>query len=685
MALSRTTVERQNGNWRPWKLKLRCTFAVLLCEVAVFVGIVVLVVLSWKNDGFVHVLDKPLGTIAGHPIQRQILWTSLPTLLMVLLSLAYTMIVGSAAELQPYVELVDNKTKHRNARLTIMLDYPSYPPLYNWIVAFGNRHFHLGGAMLVHFLCSFSLTPLTSSLFQAAVTTNPNGLGLTSAKEARFSALSVYTNLQLAIDLSTAIHVYGANSPLWMTTKYSLDPFSPSMNEEVGNITASTSAYYVETRCKSIDVTPTGGVGYNISEGFITLQFEDRGCDVSNQSFVVSSGRDSYSYTWYQRCSDIDLDPLDRIGVYAAVYSPTSPHQLANVTVISCFPQYMNATANLTMSFDGIMPKGFDSIVAERDPHHLRFQNFRTMHATLPDYTISGFSHALNADTFGNAVHAYAQKLSPHSEFRPTVYREAMETIYSTLFAGVTHIELTKPRQQVRSFDGTMVTATTKLYVLVPIAAALAGLLSFMIACTVVLIVYVERCSTILMEEPIGLLGRALVLLRSQVMKAAADLQDRHPPGQLIDQVKQNYTVKDSRCWYEGDSHAGTGKIRVEGLHQICQGYVPGPWWRKVLAMIFGRKQDGTGLAENQDVTESKSQVVPVKGGGDSMQDSSRTAGEQQSMGDNSHPVRNDTGEDTDQDISRPEGRLGSRAEVFQKGDEKRGQRPNRIERRHTQ
>ena len=450
------------------------------------------------------------------------------------------------------------------------------------------------------------------------------------------------------------------------------------MNDQVGNITGSTSAYYVETRCKSIDVTPTGGVGHNITAGFITLQFEDRGCNVTNLNWPISSGRDSYSYTWYQRCSNVDFDPLDRIGVFAAIYSPTSPHQLANVTVISCFPQYMTATASLTMSFDGITPKGLVSIVPEPNPHLLRSQGFRTLHATLPGYQISGYSHALNADTFGNAVHECAQKLSPQSEFRSTVYREAMETVYSTFFAGLTHTELTKSRQQVRSFDGVLVTAAVKLYVLLPIAAALAGLLFFMIACTVALIVYAELCSTVLREEPIGLLGRALVLVRSQVMVTGQELQQRHPKGELIEQVKQNYTWKESTCWYEGDSLAGTGEIRVEGLQEIHRDYDPKPRWRRVFAEIFGRKQDSTGLVGKPDLAESKSQIVHTEGGGNSMHDSPRPDVEQQII------MEKDTGEHIGRGMRREEVRSGPKAEVVQIRDEKWGQGTSPIERRNT-
>lgn len=607
MPTDETNTRVQTGNWRSWKLKWWCTGIILLWEIGVLVTIITLTVLSRQNNGWRHVPDTPLYTLAGHAINRQLLWTSLPTLVMVLLGLSYAMIVSSAADLQPYVELVDNKKQRRDARVTIMLDYATYPPLYNWIVAFRNRHPHLGCAMLVHFLCSFSLTPLTSSLFRPALTVNSTNVTTASVKEAKFLSLGTNTNLQPAIDLAGAIHTYSASSPLWMTPEYSFDPFVAFDNGGTGNVTAITSAYYVKPQCEIIDPTITGGVGENANIGSVSIQFEDRHCNVSGSGLQwgIDTSRQAYSYTWWQECSGSE-DALDRVGVFAAIYSTSSPHNLANITVISCYPQYMmNVAANLTIASEDTTPSAFVSVqIDSATARRIRLPNFRDLHSTLPAYKQIGFSSTLNSDTFGNAVNAYAQTLSPGSEFQPEIYLPAMEKMYTTLFAGLTHLQLTRAREAQLNSYGTLTTATTKLYVLFPVAVTLAILLVFMITSTIVLIVYVELARNILTEEPIGLLGKAFLLLRSEVLEIATVLQDRHAPDQLFDQVKQNYTVSDSTCWYEGDSRDGTSRIMVEGLRQIDPDYEVRSWWRRLTDRLFGQKRDSTGNVEDQKLSE---------------------------------------------------------------------------------
>ena len=569
------------SNWKSWKLKRRCTIPVLCLQIAVFVTILVLTIVSESNDGFASVSDLPLWTVADHDIHRQLLWTALPAFFIALLGIVYAMIVTTTAERQPFVELFTGNT----AKLTIMLDYPSYPLFYNWIVAFRNGHFHLGGAMLLHLLGSISLVPLTSNLFTAAPTHIEKMISLLQPYGIDISDLDIQTNLQIPIDLSSAIHSYGARAPRWMTSKYGFDPFGPMENSEPGNILGQTSAYHTEPACQVIDRTSLDidSSGTDVpGVGSVNIQFSDRGCDITGLQWPVTSSRASYSYSWFQPCSG-STDPKDRIGIFAATYSPLDPDSFSNLTIISCFPTYWKTKVNLTMPFDEERTDDVVSIEKEGDPMRISSLSLRSLNANLPLYRLAGQSGGVKDDSLGNAVHSYAQKLIPGAEFQPEGYLDAMETIYTTMFAALVTTQLIRSLDAPQEFDGQLSLTTLRLYVSVPIAAVLEVLLLLMIFCTTILIIHVLRRQSILTEEPKGLLGRALLLLRSEVLGFAGDLQKDKPIVEgLIKHVKENYTVVNSHCWYGGETSTDSSRILVRNLKAKPIQNTNYRWWHRM-------------------------------------------------------------------------------------------------------
>ena len=457
-------------------------------------------------------------------------------------------------------------------KVTILLDYAACSPFDNWITAFGNHHPHLGLAMLIYLVCSVALVPLTSGLFIAAQTHDFNKIYVKSTMDAMFSTatLNTQTDLQPSIDLSSAIHGYGARIPAWMTSEYSIRPYSPVKKSEIGDITAETQAYHTEPKCHVVlpeDITIEGGVNSAVGVGTISTSFSDRGCDVGGDnelSWQIASDIHSYSFTWYQQCSgSYQLD--ERVGIFAALYSASEPHQVGNISMISCKPEYFNTTADVMMSFDGSGAKGIVSI-DYKTPMPFTSISLRTLVANLPLYRLQGVSGSIKNDMFGDAVYSCAKVLDPDSVFRSGNYLKATETVYQTMFAALTSNELMVPQSTVRVYDSRLATPSTHLYVSVPITAVLSALLLAMIICTLVLIIYAAKTTSILTEEPIGLLGKALILWRSDVTTFAEKVRADHPPGEnLIGIVKKEYTVESSSCWYEDKSETGKGRIPRRG------------------------------------------------------------------------------------------------------------------------
>ena len=576
MATQQNSVEGRG--WRSWKLKLWCTVTIVVCQFAALATIIALTVVSKLSDGFASVSDGPLSTVAGRVDPRHLLWTSLPTFLLVLLNTIYAMIVNSSAERQPYVELVGTP-KRSNAKMTILLDYPSYPPFYNWIVAFRNGHHHLGTAMLVFLLGNLSLVPLTSGLFRPEGTFVPSEIDLQGINMVNFRTLSLQTSLQPAIDLAAAIRAYGAQQPTWMTNQYAFDPFVPVEAPEVSTITAETSSYHVEPQCEVIELAPNSTAGNSSAFGTTSLHFIDRECRVDTSQWPIAPARKSFTYAWYQPCSDSVL-PVDRIGVFAGLYSANALGGLANQTIISCMPKYFRTTVNLTMEFDTDGARRFVNMSAGPSSR-MRLLNLRTINSNLPFYKLEDMSGDFKSDTFGNAVHSYAANLSPASEFQAGIYREATEEMYTTMFAALANTQLMQSRPAIVTSSGLQTTVKIHVYVSIPIAVVLCTLLCCMIGCTIGLIVHVETHSAILKDEPVGLLGRALVLLRSDVMDFAEQLEKEHPEGQYIAQVNQNYSWANSECWL-GEEDDGRGRvIRVEKLEEIEPEYTVLPAWER--------------------------------------------------------------------------------------------------------
>ena len=130
-------------------------------------------------------------------------------------------IVSSTAERQPILELRRPKEKAASARVTIMLDYRSYPTFYNWAMAFRDRHHLICFAMLLSLILSVAVIPLTAHLFISASSHSASTVPLSFPTIFNESALTSRSSLQPAIDLATAIRVYGGNPPSWMTTDHS--------------------------------------------------------------------------------------------------------------------------------------------------------------------------------------------------------------------------------------------------------------------------------------------------------------------------------------------------------------------------------------------------------------------------------------------------------------------------------
>lgn len=559
---------------RDWSWKLHPVWMVfVLCfDLGLLATIVVLTILSSKNNGIATVRYASITSLADlswtNLEHTQFRWTTLPTWVFSLFSITYGTIVSTTAGRQPFVELNREQNKAKNAKLTILLDYPDIPIFYNWFIAFRNCHVHLGFGMLFEFLASLALVPLASSMFKTSASQRTSLVVLNYPGAFNVSLLTARTDLQPSIDVSSAIQGHGAAPPQWMTEQYGLEAFSSLPNKNIGNVTVDTFVYSVDPQCRKIDQAELD-VNFTVSNtpdaGQLLFGYSDRNCSVINQGTTLSNYTGIAAITMFQICNSFSDD---RIGTFSGIVDFSNPDGLDNLTVISCQPSYKNSSASVTVALGSDQAANVLSVIINNTQPIGDLPEWRALHSSLFRYTTFDPSNTFISDAFGKAVYNTAKRLSPAAELDPDAMLNATASLYTTLFANLASTQMIQPLNAPRTANATLSVPVTRLYVVVPVACAMAGLLSCMLMSSLWLLIYSLWTKNI-KGQPVGLLGRAAVLYHSNVTDwVEGFFATHHGQGKVVDFVKENYNVKDSRCWFGKNPTTGEEGIVLENLDE---------------------------------------------------------------------------------------------------------------------
>ena len=546
---------------------------IVFIEVAFIATIAALTWISLHENGFAINDYSPITSLADlrptHIWESQYRWTVVPGFIMSVFAHCYLTMVSATAERQPYVELHNKEDKAKSAKLTILLDYPAKAIFYSWATAWHNGHVLLGFAMFVQLISSLIIVPFASDLLRPRVSQQDVAIKLESPTAFNISDLKLSTDAQPAIGVAGAVYAYGGSPPAWTTTDIAIERFSQTQQSLPGNISAYTNVYFAKLDC---NIMPRSNMSINYTGsnveglGNVLINFTDRGCTIMNQGFPVSYLTPLYALTWFQACFGTNAWE-DRIGVFMATYSDTDADNLSDLIAVSCIPSYHNGTAHVSMQFasDGTAQQAIS--VDMMSTVDMNYSNWRTINSHLNLYQFFDVSGDIKADTFGQTVYSYAAKLSGGSTLRPEAVSNATQAVYQTMFAALTETQLMATRPTAQSLNGTRLVTTTRLYIVVPVAGALISLLALMLICSVLLFFQAYTKSSVLKEDPVGLLGRAGVLFQSDVLPFIEKFRQEHGPEvKLVEQVEKEYSLKQSRCWYEGGSGDDIGRIRMKYL-----------------------------------------------------------------------------------------------------------------------
>jgi hypothetical protein len=538
--------------WKTWKLRKRNTISIALLDVSIIAIVLALDRVSATRNGIATVPSTPTGPSTHNSVNHSIwsyglLWTALPAFLMTLYRMAWDALVNAASERQPFVELAQPGKEASSVRRTIMLDYRTYPSLYNWIIAFRRKHLLLSASMALSTILSIALVPLASHLLSNEPTDFRSEVKVNRPTAFDEGAAMGQSDLQGYMTNAAAISVYNANPPAWSTESYSFQPFEIDDKSITGNITANVTTYSALLDCQ-IKSASEFEIAYDNNE--VNIKGIDRGCAFPPLSYQLVENVQLYTLAWSTQCGA--AVHYSRFGIVTANFLDSSPTKFTNLTVLSCIPSYWKTQGNLTMN----MAPGKTAEFANFSPNETSATEiqplFRTvLEGTLPTY-FSFNPSSYVADAWGHLVYTLAAKQSPQNPLNSTVIKSAMETLYSSFFVSLANGQLFVPQNSLLQLDATLTERVSRLFVISPIAWIIAIIMSLVFICNILIIIHSETTTSILQEEPKGLLGSATLLQDSDVNGFVARLRGSPPEELKVRKtVKRMYAPDDAQCWYD--------------------------------------------------------------------------------------------------------------------------------------
>jgi hypothetical protein len=513
--------------WKPFSLRIYCTIGLLLTEVGIIVAIIALERRSAQNNGLATVPQIQSGFIS-HLSVISLVWTTLPTLLMVLYRLGWDVIVNATAERQPYIDLNRSESDAYTVDRTIMMDYRSYPIFKNWRIVFRKKQYLILIAMVLNTVLSIALVPLTSHLLVAAPAVIATSFN-TSIPNIFDATHLIDLDIQPSLSMSSATLAFNASSPPWTTVKFSFEPFDLGQVEGAKNYTVPVNAYYTQLDCVFLDLAPPKIYPAAGPLNATTLVYDviDRGCRVDPVQIGLYEPPPMVLARTYG-VYDCGVEAhTSRMVLLSG--NPTSNTEIENFTATSCIPSYLKTAGDLTVSVDGSLPPKVETFI-EYPNNETEFRPFGAdlLEADMSLYRIIDPKGVYQADILGLVSYQIAQKSNPEGPLDSMAIRSAMELAWSSGFAYMTTTFLIQ-HPEPRTVLGRQMRTENRLFIYPPIAFAMVSIICLVAICNILLIHHAETNRSILLEEPKGVFGAAVLLHKSNV---ASFVDEAHKAAQ---------------------------------------------------------------------------------------------------------------------------------------------------------
>lgn len=547
LVLERGKTREDRKEWRDRKISLPWIFSLLFIEAGIIAAITSLLTVSNRNSGFVTLNDAPTFLL-GHPMLAKKLWTegALYTVLPTFLMTCYNKLlregtVSALLDRQPYVALKAGGPP----QVTIMLEYSKVDGWKRGWKAFRNRHYTLFAYILVGHIYSILMIPLTAYLFDDAHFVANRTLAGLVTKEFDGLAFSLRTDLKPALDSVTAVNLYGANSPAWVSNQHAFLPFSLPDRLQTGNVTAITTAYSARLSC---EIMAKSDYTAEITDAEFKVTGIDRGCRIyaTIQRPLVPM---TFLSTWAEQSCGA-ANGFSRLAILAGQFTSRGGEAPSNTSLISCTPTYWITPGNLTVAI-GFTPEPlivqFSHEAQASKP--ILFESWTIYEEQLQ--ALQGFNvqSNLEANEFGRLVYSLSSQIDRQSPLMPEKIKNATEIVFSSVFSTFSSSNLFTDRSTPSNTTLLVTESQTRLIVIPQVAYAILAMISCALALTVVMIFYSSKKS-ILLEEPIGIFGSAAILYQSNVGEKLKDIVKRSSTfqGNFAGRANELYDLRAGTC-----------------------------------------------------------------------------------------------------------------------------------------
>ncbi|KAH8667928.1 hypothetical protein BGZ60DRAFT_564229 [Tricladium varicosporioides] len=528
--------------WKSWKIKYPYLSVLLMMTLSLIATIIALDIVSRKNNGFAPLTNAP-GFLARDPAVERAIWaqgilyTSFPAFIMTLYRTLWESTVAAFADRQPYVDL--NKDKGRPAKATIMLDYKTEPTLWAYVLAFRNGHYLLGLCLLTSTVLGFLVVPLVAFLFTTDTFISSTILPVSILTT--FNSGVVFPDFRSSLNTAAAMRLQDARGPPWTDGEFAFPKFIPSTRIGDGNASIETVAYSSVIKCEYMPesnytkvVIPPGTPGFPTEATTIQITANDRGCEIVGQISVptisefpeipgmpgppVLSSPQNMLKLWSTLTCSAD-DGWSRLSILTA-RQVSSSSGITNFSLISCIPSYQTTSGTLVAKISASSEPSLKNFA----PRLLNATNFRPdilwriFENNMPEFNCFDQLSNVDADEFMRNVYNIAAKRLPDSPLLPEAIIHAASTLWSTTFAVLASTELFTPSSPPMNGTGIYSTEMNRLVVVSPIAYIILSILTIVALLNISLFFYSNQ-ESILLEEPVGLVGAAGILHGSIINK----------------------------------------------------------------------------------------------------------------------------------------------------------------------
>lgn len=527
--------------WQPEALRWPCLVLFAVSDTTIVVAIIALAVKSVRNNGFATVPDQQLSDDSDKPTigfpniswDLAILWTVLPSAVLQLLNIYWAWIAGSLASRQPYVDL-----KSRDgaaAASSILLDYRCTPVPWRWVRAFRLGHATVGFTALTGLALQYVAAPLGARLFATRLVMMPEDTPVSFGSAYNWSGITADFDWRPALSSARAALVHNENRRPWTNDEFAFRPFSAAAPRTgTYHVVANTTAYAAYVNCEAVADYAMSIEFLEPGLGHVEVSGTDRGCEVSH-GFAVMEGAGLFLKTSAkQDCPAVAH--YSRIFFTAGAYSPSSPYLLSNVSIISCATDYQEVPGLLEVAFSSSSPssgapgapappviRAFTPLTAGPPPSGRGDTNWPVVELGMLNTVVFNPSKPWSTSEFGTNVLYLAEthpSASAEGPLAPAALADAIARVFGATYAVAVATAGFAPLEaaEVRERGGTLWTPATRLFVVEWAAYVILALLLVALVLTGWVFWHVLSTSSILTEEPEGLLAMAGLLDGSDLM-----------------------------------------------------------------------------------------------------------------------------------------------------------------------